>query len=101
MANLHLHDTLDPAEAEVRYLPQPRRRRPGVLGQWAWGLWDMVLRLVEFSVKMFAAAVIVAVLIGAAVAWGWHHVVEAGVDKLQCAAHTGPCPDETPTTTTP
>ena len=88
MANLHHHDTLDP---EVRYLPQPRRRS-SVLAQAGWGLWDMLLRLVEFSVKMVGAALLVAVLLVAVAVWGWHHVVEAGVDKLQ---------QQTTTTTAP
>lgn len=90
MANLHHHDTLDP---EVRYLPAPPRRRPNVLAQAWWGLWDTLLRLVEFSVKMLGAAVIVVVLLVAALIWGWHHVVEAGVEKLQDVSTT--------TTTTP
>jgi hypothetical protein len=66
--------------AGVRRGPQ---RRPSVLAQWAWGLWDMVLRLVEFSVKMVGAALIVLVLLIAGAIYGWHHVVEPGVEKLQ------------------
>lgn len=92
MPHTHQHDRqsvmdeldLPPRRLGPRPLPTPRAaRRPSVARQWGWGLWDMVLRFVEFGLKMFGAALLVLVLLVVAAVWGWHHVVEAGVEKLQ------------------
>lgn len=87
------YDDLDVLERppERRY-PARHGQRPSVLRQWAWGLWDMTLRLIEFGLKMFGAALLVVVLLVCGAIWVWHHGVEAGVDKLQ---------EITTTTTTP
>lgn len=90
MPHTPAHDTIDPDEV----FDPPRVRRPSLLAQAGWGIFDSGLRLVEFFGKLFlfgvAALVGVLVLLGVVV-----HYLGKGADWLQREA------DKQEQTTTP